>query len=167
MCRITKQLRPLTEVERSTLQQHVRGSHSKCLSPTVPDDVVGLEYTIHVQEIWRPQSAAAASLPPAQQLYLLFVTTDILLAFEQCFMEHCAVYGTFPATVVRVTCAVTAHGAIAAPEDVSPLRMPLSFRWEGPTAPVRSVAYPATCGSRILPIYRLWALEEAIRRVAP
>lgn len=163
VCRAFRSLGP---EEARILQSHYAEARSfGKKNPPSLGNVLLAEYTITVHQVWRVDSPTMRALREDDRLYVLESGPVLLWAFERSFTRWSLESGRFPSQTLTVGFAVHQSGRAEHPDDASPLQLPVCFRWWG-----KEIGIVAADGSRFsdpaatLPIYRLWALEEALRR---
>jgi len=107
-----------------------------------------------------------AELSPDKQLYVLKVEEGVIFGFELCFLQYAYVDGQFPRKTVAVAFGIL--DSIAAGSTPKVLEAwPISYCWSGePTAVLNIELCERPPFDEILPIYRFWAFEEAVQRLA-
>lgn len=159
---ITRRERPPTDEEHEALRRQ-SWEYGKAPSGLVGGSSQVTEFEITADRISKPPSGG---LPDHQRLFILEVGADVRIGFELCFMQGAIALGSFPAQRVCVAFAVRQSGT-GATEDASPSQAAISYRWCGaPVSIVEITDEERPPWDKLLPIYRLWALQAALEQLA-
>ena len=129
----------------------------------VSSDVCVLEFNIYLDSITRFQ---VDGLRDATQLHVLRVN-HVELGFETCFMDHSIASGSFPSEILRVAFAVRpVAGSNENWIDATGANWAIAFHWHGDAIEIIDGDMKDVTGyNDILPIYRLWAIQQAKRQL--
>ena len=164
---IRKQIRNLTPDEYAALVAQGAGHRAQQALHMGRDAIRAAEYSLCISQVWRMSSVAAEALPESQRLFVLVAGGPLFFAFEPCFMDQSVVTGCCPSTMLSVTFEVMHQPGARCPVDASQLNMPVSVRWRGArTGKMPTMDMESGDQADLLPVYRRWAIEEALRRSA-
>ncbi len=150
----------LREITKQEIDAIARRSEWYGIETADSADVRLLEFDLGLDSV---VSYPAGSLPKDIHLHVLNVGS-IRIGFEISFMQWAFVTGSFPTDRLRVGFAVRPSSEQAKKwEDASGANWAVSFCWEG--NPLRAEEMPQDSWpdqiDDILPVYRLWAIQQA------
>jgi hypothetical protein len=154
---IRRHIREITDHERDALI-----NHSEWYRVTADDlhDVQVAEFDIGIDAVVKYHHG---DLRESQQLHVLSVGA-VRIGFETCFMDSAIVSGSFPTDCVRVAFVVRPSAAREAEwDDATGAKWAIAFHWVGDPLEVGELPYDVDAVNEVLPIYRLWAMEQAAR----